>query len=48
MLVRQHVVHIDAYMLYIADKYREAQLVLTDGMANGQLTPNLSGTRGVG
>ena len=48
MLVRQHIVHIDVYMLYIAKEYREAQLVPPDGRANGHVTPDLSGTRRVG
>ena len=30
-------------MIYIPKKYREAQLVLTDGRANGHLTLDLSG-----
>ena len=48
MLVRQNMVYIDVYMIYIPKKYRDTQLVLTDGRANGHLTPYLSGTREVG
>ena len=48
MLVRQYIIHIDVYMIYIPKKYREAQLVLINGRANGHLTPNLLGTGGVG
>ena len=44
MLVRQYIIHIDVYMIYIPKKYREAQHVLINGRANGHLTPNLSGT----
>ena len=47
MLVRQYIIHIDIYMIYIPKKYREAQLVLINGRANGRLTPDLLGTRGV-
>ena len=47
MLVRQYIIQIDVYMIYIPKKYREAQLVLINGRANGHLTPDLLGTRGV-
>jgi hypothetical protein len=48
MLVRQYIIHIDVYMIYIPKKYREAQLVLINGRANGHLTLDLSRTGGVG
>jgi len=48
MLERQHFVHIDVYMRYIAEKYREAQLVLTNGIANRHLTFYLLGVGGKG
>jgi hypothetical protein len=34
MLLRQYIIHIDVYMIYIPKKYREAQLVLINGRAN--------------
>ncbi len=47
MLVRQYIIHIDVYMIYTPKKYRETQLVLINGRANGHLIPDLSGTGGV-